>query len=174
MLTSPTLINSYEYKQDRIHRQKRLSAKYQKPVILVSAYLPNELAEKDYANQIFTDALGHVETELKKVQWKCIARHRTHHKLGSDAMLVIDTHDAKLIKKIMMKIEHEHPLGKLMNIDVYNSFGQALSRASCNMPPRKHMFRKSTALFHSNENYFECDEIEKQITVMMDRATTSA
>jgi holo-ACP synthase CitX len=44
---------------------------------------------------------------------------------------------APVVKKIACEVEETHPLGRLMDIDVFSADGGALSRESLGLPPRR-------------------------------------
>lgn len=157
------LSESFEIKQDRINRQIQLTKQYSLPIVLVTSYLPVELGNKPYNKTIFNTALGRVEEKLELLGMKSLARQFTHQSTGTEALLVIKSLDSKAIKKAMIEIESNHALGQFMNIDVFDEKGKSMSRSSCRLAPRTHLFRKKNALFVASSKKADVESIDKMI-----------
>lgn len=55
---------------------------------------------------------------------------------GDSMLLIIDLPDTE-VKKRSIKIETEHPLGRIFDVDIYNKDGVPLSRGEFNIKERK-------------------------------------
>ncbi|MBR5250883.1 MAG: citrate lyase holo-[Clostridia bacterium] len=55
---------------------------------------------------------------------------------GEEGFFVIN-HDAIKLKEFFAKIEETHPLGRFMDVDVFDDNGVQITREAINEPPRK-------------------------------------
>ena len=58
------------------------------------------------------------------------------HQDGPCVLMVIERWDAKQVKQALIEIEHTHPSGRLIDLDVYQPDGKLVSRSSLGMPDR--------------------------------------
>ena len=90
--------------------------------------IPGPVKTNQDLRQLFDDGLQEILTSLKKQQSTLLAQREKHEATGDECLLAV-TGDASVIKAEMTKLEENHPLGRLFDIDVLNAEGEKLSRA---------------------------------------------
>ncbi len=116
-------------RESRASLQKQICQTYSLPLVVVKANMHGE--DKRSLIQTIVACEGYFE--LKKLNIS--HHHYTYTVEGLIFYLSIDL-PIEQIKRICVDIEENHPLGRLMDIDVFNSHGQ-IFRRNLNLDPRQ-------------------------------------
>jgi len=122
-----TLEDMLAAREARVQTQNLLRNHYQQPLISFTLNIPGEIKTSPRLQKLFAEGLTSIEKELTGHNI-AILKKIEHHAATGDECLYVCAGKAKAIKELMTRIEEEHPLGRLMDIDVLNSDGQKLSR----------------------------------------------
>ena len=82
----------------------------------------------------FDEGLCQIETKLNEAGIHIIQKEQRTEKTGCEALLSV-AHDAMEIKRMMVEIEEQHPLGRVFDIDVISGEGCPISRSQLGYPP---------------------------------------
>ena len=133
-VTLPELLNSRE---QRAAYQRRLLTAYP-GCCLISFMVNMPGAVKDCALSRCLHELGWtaIETALDQAGFRAVYQERRPLATGSEGYILIPA-AAEAVKPLMCRVEEEHPLGRLFDIDVLTGEGRQLSRAEWGAGRRK-------------------------------------
>ena len=123
--------------EDRIHRQQKWLKCYSQPIVTFTVNTPQPIKNDSLTETIFSQGIEALIATSAERGWPVTARQILHKTAGPEAIFVINTPSASLLKAAMMKVEHSHKLGHLMNLDVIGTDGVTISRSASQMPRRK-------------------------------------
>jgi holo-ACP synthase CitX len=84
----------------------------------------------------FAEGSLEIQGKLKQNGIKVLRKEQRVEKTGCEALFSV-AYDAIGIKRMMVEIEEEHPLGRLFDIDVISKEGYPVSRAVLGFPKRR-------------------------------------
>lgn len=123
------MTNLLQERENRASLQKQICQANPYPLVVIKANMPGE----DKRSLIATIVVCEGYFALKKLNIKNV--HYTYTIEGLIFYLSIDL-SIEQLKNICVKIEENHPLGRLMDIDVMNVHSQ-ISRRDLNLSPRR-------------------------------------
>lgn len=127
-------IDLLEERERRVEIQEELMEKYQKTLLCTRVNYPGMYKDTELSRKIFfqvekvvVDLLStYIDYKLLKVTAE-----------GPIEILLLDE-ESEVVKNIAMRIEETHPLGRFVDIDVYNSQTKlSISRSEFNSEPRR-------------------------------------
>jgi len=125
-------------REDRVKRQIELLKKYHAPLLSVTLNIPGSTKDNDPIRYIFFECLQAVKGILKKnknieILYEAVVFGAD----GPESLLVVGNISLIDLKKIAVKIEDEHSVGRLFDIDVIDEKYHKISRQEVNKPLRK-------------------------------------
>ncbi len=174
MESASTLYDSFECTQKRAMRQQLLIKQYHMPLISVKTLLPKELSQSPYNKEIFNLAIEAIQEKIKACGFKYVTRQIIQQKFGQEAFIVLDTRCSSDVKKQMMDIEQNHPLGALMDIDVADKMGTTISRNDCETSARKCLICGGPAYRCLKANKHSAEEIDTKIKTLLNQVQEAA
>jgi len=116
------------YREKRVWRRQELLEQYQQPVVCLTLNIPGEYKDFPWARRCFTE--GIVAFSLKLQTERIAVTHLEHEteEAGCTAYLVTPA-DPDILKTNALQLENDHSLGRLFDIDVYDTDGEKRSRA---------------------------------------------
>ena len=139
MIDIPTTLEAIlDNKQRRAQKQKELLEHALDTTFLVSLSIniPGAIKLSHEALVIYEIAHAKIVELLSSQDFTCDAVYPQIAPTGAEAPFTCKG-DAKAFKAITCKVENEHPLGRLMDIDVLDNTGVVLSRRQFGMPKRR-------------------------------------
>jgi holo-ACP synthase len=122
-----------EAREKRVIFQEELIEKYKLPIVAIRVNYPGLYK----TNQI---SLGIIE-EIDKVVSECFQAeiYFKVFKVTSEGPIInlVINHKALIIKRHVLAIEETHPLGRCVDIDVYDEKARGISRSQLGLTPRK-------------------------------------
>lgn len=112
--------------------QQKYLAKYKCPVLSFALNIPGPVKTNKQLHNCFAAATDAINKTLSTMNISVLESIQFNDKTGDELLLCFDG-DASLVKNAMTKLEEEHPLGRLYDIDIIGIDGMKLSR---------HAFRK--------------------------------
>lgn len=119
-------------REQRAALQREFLESYHCPLLSFCLNIPGPVKTNASLRALFDDGLTQILQILTKPQWHIVGRHDKHKATGDECLLAIQG-DVEALKEAMVKLEEQHPLGRLFDIDVLNDRGEKLSRS---MPRR--------------------------------------
>ena len=115
-------------REERAARQAAWLEKYAVPLLSFTLNIPGPVKTSPDLRHAFEAGLAVLEDALGAAGLFPTARTEIHAPTGDEGLLAIDS-DAETIKEIATRIEEEHPLGRLFDMDVLSADGTKLSRS---------------------------------------------
>lgn len=129
-----TAIDILDAREERVELQEKLMDDFENTILCVRVNVPGVRKKTELSQGIF-----HViSKEIDKLfQGRILKAHLNVGAEGPIGLLVIDETSEK-VKKETIQLEEMHPLGRFVDIDVYdNKTRESLSRTSIGFLPRK-------------------------------------
>lgn len=126
-------------KEDRQAFQRRLLATFGYPLICLTVNYPGPIKSNFYTKIIFAEGLKSIVNDVN-LHFKAVNLRFS----GEEGYFVAEGNAQKL-KRILSATEETHPLGRFMDIDVFDDKGEQISRESIGLPPRKCLLCEKTA-----------------------------
>ena len=120
-------------REKRYYKILSLIDRYKQPVICGKINYPG--ANKN--TQEATKAFNALEKLLIKEFLEKSLYSKTHHGKDGSSLLIVINCGAVKAKEICIDIENKHPLGRVFDIDIYNTKGTPISRTELGHKPRK-------------------------------------
>lgn len=149
----------------RYELQQQLRRDYpQATLIVLTVVLPGKVKRCD-------DSLTIARAAVEQVEKACAGsvEHRLERDLetGFEAYWLV-SHDQFDVKRLLVNIEEEHPLGRLFDLDVIGTDGAPLSRQCVGKPARRCLLCDNEARFCMRNKTHTYDEILQKIREMID------
>lgn len=116
--------------------------------------------------KLFDDIFHHVKRCLKNYNTLSY-EHCAYPITGPEGLMVLEG-NAKDIKVLMMAIENEHPMGRLVDLDVYEKHNVPISRSIFKEPERKCYLCDRPAKVCSRSKRHSLHLIKKHIQEMLE------
>lgn len=154
MLDKPTTLEAIlANKERRAQKQKELLAHAPSHFLVsLSINTPSSIKLSHEAVVVYEIAHKHILTLLSTDDFTCKDFHPFIAPTGAETLFTCKG-DAKAFKVLTCKLEDEHPLGRLMDIDVFDEEGVLLSRS--------HFGIKKRRCFLCNDEAFVCARAQK-------------
>lgn len=120
-------------REERVEKQKKILETHKGTLIVVRANYPGE-AKNEYPS---TEIVKIISSEVDKYFGKDIIYKDETLTLEGTIDFFIVKLDVDEVKKICVLIEEKHPLGRFVDIDVYDNLGNSFSRTKYGYPQRK-------------------------------------
>lgn len=105
-------------------------------IISFGLNIPGSNKISDSAFKVFSAGISQIKSALLDLDVIGVNSKRIEDVAGNCMILAVKGRSASEIKNAMITIEDNHPLGRIFDIDVFNSKGESISRESLNIPPR--------------------------------------
>lgn len=124
-------------KERRAHEQKKLLAHSPSCFLIsLSVNIPSAI-KLSHESLVIHDIAHHGILDLLKENGFLLYASYTHHAITGVETLFTCKGDAYAFKALTCRFENRHPLGRLMDIDVFDEKGALLSRSMFDLPKRK-------------------------------------
>lgn len=122
-----TLQDMLSAREARAQTQNILLNRYRQPLISFTLNIPGEIKTSPRLLKLFNQGLAAITEKLTDHHVPILKKIEHHAATGDECLLVCQC-DAHKLKLWLTATEEEHPLGRLMDIDVLDTDGQKLSR----------------------------------------------
>ena len=110
-------------KEKRVHHQQQLFAHYPYPLISLSLVIPGPIKKSSCTVFLFNEAVQAIHQMLNQHNISIIHEKLYESITGDEALLSID-YNVDMLKQLCIKIEENHFLGRLWDIDVIDPITQ--------------------------------------------------
>lgn len=125
-----------EAREARWNERLRLVGEYALPLLTFTLTIPGPEKTGDMFIQvhrkILEELIGYFNN--RKIPMIHLVERKGFD--GPEAFMVLDT-SAEELKKMVIAFEEEHPIGRVLDLDVMDRDGKCLSRELAGLPPRK-------------------------------------
>lgn len=122
-----TLEDMLNWREERANIQSIFLSQYHRPVISFCMNIPGPIKTNADILSAFISGKECLLDELSALPAPIINHMEVHKKTGDELILSVD-YPAEKIKELTTRIEENHPLGRLFDMDVIDTSGQKLSR----------------------------------------------
>jgi holo-ACP synthase len=163
MGSAMSLYDVHQISLNNLKRQSQLTRKYELPLIIVKTNISNELNENEQARLVYKLALEEVNKKLTLLNAMVLEHEDATNRSNLESVFVVRGVTTSNLKRAMVKIENSHPLGSLINIDIIDPQGYAVSRRGSQMEPRRCILCQYPASYCSMNHRHSVEEIKHKI-----------
>ncbi|EMT6575221.1 citrate lyase holo-[acyl-carrier protein] synthase [Providencia sp. PROV130] len=173
-----TLENMLNCREKRAEKQQYLLAKYHQPVVFISLVWPGEVKDSSASRYVMELAVKTMNNAVEHLHL-----HTSHHQCehlitGPEAFYCLPIDNIGLsildLKKLCVRLERAHPLGRLWDIDVINTHKRPISRSEVGLPPRRCLLCEKPAHLcarsHAHDVHTLINTIHRRIDEFKQRA----
>ncbi|WP_165311639.1 citrate lyase holo-[acyl-carrier protein] synthase [Vibrio ziniensis] len=164
-----SLFDVHQISLFNLKRQTQLTKKYELPLIVVKTNIFNELDQSEHANFVYKLALEEVQKTISAMDATVIEYDDAKSAANLESLFVVRGVTTSNLKRAMVKIENNHPLGSLINIDIIDCQGYSVSRRGTQMESRKCILCDHPASYCATNHRHSIQEIKDQITLMIEQ-----
>lgn len=142
-------------REDRAEIQRKLIRKYKNSLISFTLNIPGRLKDSPTYRKIHKTGMLLILDSLKSIGVPLLHREERYRETGPEGFVIVNM-DPMELKKLTIKIEEENHLGRVLDIDVFSSDGEQISRLNLNAPPRKCLLCNGEAkkcMWEKNHSY---------------------
>lgn len=114
-------------KEARVERQQKLLKQHHQTLVSLTVNIPGPVKKSSASEYLFNTAIEICLSKFKNLEWQVVEQAHFISNCGYEMLFVINQ-EAKKVKQECIKIEMNHPLGRMWDIDVITSDGNILSR----------------------------------------------
>lgn len=123
-------------RERRVLRQRAAIEAFGRPLLSITLVTPGPVKDSPTARQIMKHALHALETLMTSRSWQVLNREEHFDPTGPEALFVVAASSREL-KAATTRLEDEHPIGRLWDIDVIDTLGVTCSRRTLDLPARR-------------------------------------
>jgi holo-ACP synthase len=133
MVTDVMILNSRVKRQ--LNQQKLLNGLTGCLISLTMNIPGTDKTSPDIA-EVHLHSLNAIESLCNKQGYKVLYKEVHNHKTGPEGFICLEN-EGQMIKKMLIEYEEKNEVGRLLDIDVIDSFQGLISRKRFNLPSRK-------------------------------------
>jgi holo-ACP synthase len=166
--TKVTLHQVLDSRELRVARQRAWTEHHALPLVSFTINMVGEVKNNQVSRTAFESGY-HSILDVCRVEDISIARVETFDLVtGPELLLATGTVTPEQLKRAMVSIEQEHPLGRLFDIDVLDEQGAAVSRDTLGLPRRLCLICDKEAKICARSRAHTLDELQKKMSEMID------
>lgn len=125
-----------ERRDARAATQHSLLKRFNRPLAQLTLVNPGAVKDTAQSRFVFDLGLGAMQEALSNAGHGVLSYEGSYFVTGPEMLMVVDT-NATALKRTLMAIEDQHPLGRLWDVDVIDISGVSLSRQHFGLPARR-------------------------------------
>jgi holo-ACP synthase len=154
-------------REARAERQKALLDKYRMPVMSFTVNIPGLQKNTPLARFVFNEGYSVLIKELNEYGHPAVYHRKRNLSTGMEGYFVADE-DEIVLKTHAVRIETQHPLGRLFDIDVIGRNGRHVSRGSLGYPERRCFICDNEAHACARSKAHSIEELLEKIRQIVD------
>ena len=147
-------------REDRALFQEEIINKYNAPIISFTLNIPGKIKDSSMYRKIHNAGIEAINKSLN--DYEVIYTKKKEKSTGPEAYFSVNINPLEL-KQLTTKIETEHPLGRLFDIDVLDINNKQISRTELELEPRKCMICENNAKECSRSKKHSLEELLEEI-----------
>jgi holo-ACP synthase/triphosphoribosyl-dephospho-CoA synthase len=124
-----------EARERRADMQAELRSLYNATVVSITVNVPGRIKYNGNTVQLIYGALDKVRTRILDEGFMLLEERICHYCTGPSALVAVQG-DAYRLKELAVQIEEESNVGRLLDIDVFDSGGRQINRSLLGLPER--------------------------------------
>lgn len=161
-------------KEARMKRQQEWLRRHSAPLLSFTVNIPGPYKLTSNSHKVFEQGVEAISRLCKHHDCDIVARQLVTKNTGPEGLFVVNAVSASVLKKWMIQIETQHPLGRLMDLDVIGTDGKIISRQGEHMPRRKCFICEQDAVVCARSRRHSLDELNRAIDDMVKEHECSA
>ena len=145
-------------REKRARQQDAWLKQYQCPLLSFTLNIPGPVKTSPALRRAFETGLSALQEHLTGMHLSPIAQMQVHAATGDEAFVAVKG-DAASLKKLCIRIEETHPLGRLFDFDVLTADGIKLSRPL----PRRCLLCTEQAQVCARSRHHSIEELTNEI-----------
>lgn len=166
-----SLLEMMNAREMRCRLQQQLLHLYKEPLICLTLNIPGPVKVLPGIREAFETACTRIEALLKERLVLIDHLETIKEKTGYEAFYSIDA-SAEFVKELMISIEDQDRLGRLLDIDVLRTDGTKVSREELGYPARRCLLCVEPAHACSRSRKHSVEELVGEIRRILDEHTT--
>jgi len=130
-----SLAQMLDRREARFATQQTLLKQFGRTLVQLTLVNPGPLKDTQHARFVFDKGLCAVQEALNQFGFSVLAFEGSYFATGPEMLVAIDA-DPISVKRSMIQIEEQHPLGRLWDVDVIDTAGGSVSRQRLGLPAR--------------------------------------
>lgn len=130
-----TLEDMLDCREKRAERQKEMLSRYGVPVVSITLVWPGEVKDTEASRYAMEQALWSLDNVFEVLNITPRLRRCDFPVTGAEAIYSVNMNVAAL-KRLCVRLEEIHPLGRLWDLDVIGVDGHPASRTETGLSPR--------------------------------------
>jgi holo-ACP synthase len=163
-----TLFELLNRKEVRVKQQQAWLREQKLPLISFTVNMPGSVKVNKASRTVLAAGIKAVEGCCDQHGWHIKACQMIHEKTGYEVFWVVDAPSATLLKKEMIAIENQHPLGRLMDLDVLDLDGRIISRQGSMISRRRCLLCERDAVICARSHRHDLSELLAKIEEITD------
>lgn len=123
-------------REERSKKQEKIIKEYNNTLISYTINSPGQYKDTDIYKAIHKEGYKSIISLLEKENIEVLHKEYITKRSGPEAYIIVG-YDAKEIKKLMVKLEKEHFLGRIFDIDIFDKNKNQIGRSELNLEARK-------------------------------------
>lgn len=136
MIDEKILNRILKSREDRSKKQIELIDRYHMSLISFTLNTPGSIKDSPMYRSIHGAGISAILEKLEEGQISIVHREESYRTTGPETYIVVDI-DPLILKEITVDIEEYHPLGRVFDIDVFDSHHNQISRTHIERPSRR-------------------------------------
>ena len=161
-----TLEDVLANREARADRQRLLLAAHAVPLVSFTVNMPGPVKDNAASRAVFQQGVDALEQRITGNGWKFLAQEKRTANTGPEGLFSVDC-PAIDLKKAMVALEDEHPLGRLFDLDVLSPSGEHLSRRDFGAPMRRCLICERAAAECARSRTHSLDELLRAIETLL-------
>lgn len=149
-------------REERAFLQQKIVSLYNNPIISFTLNIPGHRKDSDKYRMIHNVGMDIITSELKDNNCDIRYVKRINKSTGPEGYFSVEI-DAMELKKITTKIENQFILGRIFDIDVFDSQYNQISRLDLGLNPRRCLICEENAKLCSREKTHELSDLLNEI-----------
>lgn len=123
-------------REARVAARAEVFRQGREPVVSLTVVMPGPVKDNAGSRRLRDAALAAVISVAEAAGWAACVHRMVDGPAGAEALISVDA-DAGDLKRAMVTLEDDHPLGRLWDLDVVDPVAGAISRRDLGREPRR-------------------------------------
>ena len=165
MIDKRLFMEILQSREDRRDTQLDLLKKYKSSIISFTLNTPGIVKDNEMYRSIHKEGYSEIKNLLTKNNITILYQKETNKSTGSEGYIVVNF-DALELKKILIELEENHPLGRIFDIDVFGNNHNQISRSDLGLNSRSCLLCSKDARICAKEKNHTYEDLYNGIVTL--------
>lgn len=162
MIEEKFVMEILQSREDRRDKQLDLINRYKSTLISFTLNTPGIVKDNEMYRGIHNEGMQEIIKLLTEKNIPIIYQEVINKSTGSEGYIVVDV-DPFQIKKLLIELEEDHPLGRIFDIDVFDKDHNQISRSDLSLNTRRCLLCGKDARVCAKEKNHSYEELYNRI-----------